>query len=107
MLRDVEDSITVVIASGSTSASFPLGGYAWGSVQLPAAFTGTALTFNYSHDGSNWTAVPVEGNEVNPETVTANGTYRIPAYAFAAKYCQIVSGSSEAAARTITVFLRS
>lgn len=88
--RDVEDSRTVTISSGGTSVSFAPGRYAWGSVQLPATIDGTSLTFNYSNDDTNWTDVPTEGNESNPETVAANGTYRIPAMAFAAKFIQLV-----------------
>ena len=107
MSRDIFDA-NYTFANGATNgAVYALGQYAWGSYQIPAAFTGTTITVQYSVDGSNWTTVPTEGSETNPQTVTTNGTYRLPVMTFAAKFMRLVSGTAEGAARTVKLYLRS
>ncbi len=96
---------TVTIAVDGTTVSFGTGLAAWGAVQMPSAITGTSLTVNYSNDNSNWTAVPTEGSETNPITVEADGTYRLPSWAFSAQYIQLKM-DAQAAARTLTLFLK-
>lgn len=106
IIRGIQEGATATIAaSGTDSTVIPLGQFNAGSVQLPSAITGEDLTFNYSHDKTNWTAVPALTDESNPATVAANGTYVIPAMAFRAPYLQLVM-DEQAAARTITIFLR-
>ena len=101
---------SVAIANGATAASaYETKGATRGSFQLPAAFTLTAatITVNVSNDGSTWTACPVEGNEANPITgVVVGGTYSLPVKAFSFRYLQLVAGTAQTAARTITFFTR-
>lgn len=78
---------------------------AGGSFQLPAAFTGVAITFKGSHNGTAWTTVAVEGLETNPLTVSQGNSYPFPAKCFEFPLLQLVSGSAEGAARTIATYL--
>ena len=98
---------TIPISTKPTGAEeIPTGGATKGSYSLPDAFTGATVTIGYSNDGSNFTTVPALTDENNPETVAADGTYPLPSRGFSAKYLQISSASNEAAARTITVYLK-
>ena len=99
---------TVTIANGATAASaYETKGAERGSFQLPAAMTGTTITINVSNDAATWTACPIEGNEINPITSTAaSKTYSLPTKAFNFRYIQLVSGSAEAAARSILICTR-
>lgn len=93
---------TIVIANGvAVSDVIPTGGYSAGSFQIGSAFTGATVQPKFSNDGTNFTAV---GSAIS---VAANGTYAIPADCFKAKYIRLDSASNEAAARTLTLFLRS
>lgn len=97
----------ITIASGQTaSAAFGTGQAKQGSFQIPAAFTGTTVTFKVSNDGVTFTNCPVEGNESVTPTITAGGTYSFPQKFFNFRYGQLVSGSAEGAARTIPCFMR-
>ena len=93
----------VTILSGATTASaYETKGATRGSFQLPAAFTGVAMTVNVSNDTSlSWVACPVEGNEANPITVAQGKAYSLPVKCFSFRYVQLVSGSAEGADRTI------
>ena len=101
---------SITIANGVTASStFQTGQATRGSFQLPSAFTLTAatITVNVSNDGTTWTACPVEGNEANPITgVVVGGTYSLPVKSFSFRYLQLVAGTAQAAARTITFFTR-
>lgn len=97
----------ITIASGDTaSAAFGTGQATRGSFQIPSAFTGTAVTFRVSNDGTNFVNCPVEGNETVTPAVAPSGTYSFPVKFFSFRYGQLVSGSAEAAARIIPCFLR-
>jgi hypothetical protein len=98
----------ITIAAGATaSGAFGTGQAKHGSFQLPGTMTGTTITVNVSNDGTNWTACPLEGTEINPITSTgANKSHSFPIKTFNFRYLQLVSGSTESAERTIAVFLR-
>ena len=97
----------ITIALGETaSVAFGTGQATRGSFQIPSDFTGATVTFRVSNDGTTFTDCPVEGNESVSPTVAANGTYSFPVKFFSFRYGQLVSGSAEAAARTISCFLR-
>lgn len=103
------DLLTCTIANGGTqSTPICTDGFITGTFSIPAAFTGTAVTVKFGNikDGT-FTAVPDMGDESNPQTVTTNGTYYLPLFTCSAKYFVLVSGSSEGADRTISVFLKS
>jgi hypothetical protein len=102
------DIASVVIANGDTvsSAAFMKNGVA-GAIQLPAALTGTALTFQVSYDGVTYTALyGTDGNAVS-YTVAASRVIPLNKEVFAAfPFIKLVSGSAEGAARTLTIFIR-
>ena len=99
---------TVTIASsGTTSGAIFVGDFNAGSYLLPATMTGTAMTIHGSVDGVTWVAIRNDaGTALSAVTTAANGQYKIPAEAFAYQSIKFVSGSTEAAERTITVFLK-
>lgn len=106
--RAVLDSQTLTVAeSGTTSEWFACGPWIFGSYQMPAAITGTEVTVEFSNDKTNPTTVPEASSlETNPATVAANGTYLLPAMTFAAKYFRLKFTTTQAAARTIRLFMK-
>lgn len=105
-------SNTATIANGqSLSGSVYLGDQSLVGIQMPAAFTGTALTFQAAQgDGSSFSNVHnATGTEIQV-TVAANRYVIIdPALLAGALYLKIRSGTSaaptaEAAARDIKIF---
>ena len=89
------------IALGATQSEiFEAGVSEGGTFSIPAAFTGTAIQPQFSNDGTNWTNV---GSAIS---IATNGTYVIPADVFKASRGRLVSNSSEAAARVITLGLK-
>lgn len=97
----------ITIESGQTdSLAFGTGQATRGSFQIPLQFTGTTVTFKVSNDGTTFTDCPIEVNESLTPTITAGGTYAFPDKFFHFRFGQLVSGSTEDAARTIACFLR-
>lgn len=96
----------VIPISTKPTGNIELAGMAAGCFQVPAAFTGPTIEVKFSIDGVTFTTVQEEGNETNPITVAAGGTYAIPRQTFGGKYMQLASASNEAAARTIAIYLR-
>jgi len=90
----------LVIAISTTAAHFGSGGYSRGTFQIPAAFTGATIQPAFGNDGTNFTD---SGGTIS---VSTDGTYAIPAACFAGKFIRLTSASSEAAARTLKVFLK-
>lgn len=86
--------------AGTQSEAFDSGNGTEGSFSVPAAITGTTLQPQFSNDNVNWTAV---GSAIS---VSANNTYPLPADLFKARFARLVSNSSEAAERTITLAIR-
>ena len=78
-------------------------------VVFPATMTGTAITFDYSVDGSSWIDVfETDGTEVS-YTVSADNVVRVDpsGWAFASNgFIRITSGSTEAADRKIKLLFR-
>lgn len=102
----VVDGSVVIASSGTVSTAIQTVGFAFGSITLPAAFTGTALTFQTSSDDSTYVAAyDDEGTQITIGTVAASRRFRLPNKLFPANYIKIVSGSSEGAERTIGVEL--
>ena len=94
-------SRTILIASAaSQSEAFEAGMATEGSFSIPAAFTGATVQPQFSNDAVNWTAV---GSAIS---VAVNNTYSIPADVFKARFGRLVSASSEAAERTLTLGMR-
>ena len=78
-------------------------------VQFPAAMTGSALSFDFSIDGTNWyDVVETDGTAVT-YTVTAGDVVRVDpsGWAFASiGFIRVTSGSTEAADRSIKLIFR-
>lgn len=101
-------TLTATIAiSTQVSTAIPIVDATAGSFLLPSSFTGTGLTFQVSVDGVTWVDLKnAAGSAVTAPSVAANAQLPIPAEAFSFKSLKLKSGSSEVAARSITVFLK-
>ena len=103
VLIDISDN-----ANNSSAAQ--CGGLLLSGVVFPAAMTGTTVTFDFSFDGTTWYDVKeTDGSDVS-YSVSAGDVVRVDpsGWAFAsAGYLRIVSGSSEAADRTINLIFKS
>lgn len=99
-MASIQTRTVRIVAAGTQSEAFEAGQGSEGSYSLPGTFTGATIQAQFSNDGTNWTSVG------SPVSVTANGTYIIPADVFKARFGRLVSASSEAAERTITIGLR-
>ena len=93
------DRTTATIASsGTISDAIDLRAYSTGGYILPASFTGTGMTFQVSADGTTYTA-----HSVASVTVAQGKAYAFPAEVMAFPWVKLVSGSSEAASRSIVI----
>lgn len=101
------DYDTVTIASGQTvSTAIQLDGMIPIGIIMPAAFTGTAMKFQFSQDDSTFTALyNVSGNEVSITVGTSRWIGLDKEDFYGAKSMKLVSGSTEAVERTITIVL--
>jgi hypothetical protein len=103
------DTITKIIPNGQTkTASIDTFGVTLVEIELPAAFDGTALTFETSSD--NITFQPYYNINNVPVSITcAQGrNYGIAAQDFfAARYLKIVSNASETGDRTLKLVTKS
>ena len=94
----------------NNSSAAQCGGLLLSGIVFPAAMTGTAVTFDFSFDGSTWYDVKeTDGSDVS-YTVSAGDVVRVDpsGWAFASPgYIRISSGSSEAADRTINLIFKS
>jgi hypothetical protein len=102
--------LTATIANGATvSDEMDLtSGRSLVAIQTPAALTGTALTFT-ACSTSGGTFVPVYDTSGNAVSVTVSTSRYIPltpASFVGIRYLKVVSGSAEAAARSITLYTR-
>lgn len=105
--------MTVTIPSGgTTSTPVDLSGYVLAAIDFPA-MTGTTVTFegaipsDPSITFANATYKPISGSNDTNHSVTTSATAKIrsvdPANFAGAVFVRLVSGSSEAAQRTITL----
>lgn len=102
--------LSVAIANGQqSSAVIPCGGMALVGVLLPAAFTGTALTFEVC-DTAGGTFVPLKSTTSGTALsyTVAQGTYAAidPKDFYGVQFLKIKSGSAEGGARTLIVSLK-
>ena len=98
-----------VSANATTSSAAQCDGLLLSGIVFPATMTGTTVTFDFSFDGTNFVdVVETDGTEVE-YTVTAGDVVRVDpsGWAFASLgFLRIVSGSSEAADRTINLIFK-
>ena len=105
----VKSVLIDVSADASNSTSFQTDGLLLCGIKFPAAMTGSAITFDHSMDNSTWSDVKeTDGTEVS-YTVSAGDVIRLDpsGWAFAAEgWLRITSGGTEAADRSLEVYLR-
>ena len=102
VLSDISDNAT-------NSSAAQCDGLLLSGIVFPAAMTGTAVTFEFSFNGTTWyDVVETDGTEVS-YTVSAGNVVRVDpsGWAFASPgFLRISSGSSEAADRTINLIFK-
>lgn len=106
--QDYKCSTEVTIASGATeSTAAYLGGTRCVAIVTPSSITGTSLTLKGSFDGVNY--FDLYNSSGTKLTITASSSQWIalvPADLAGAAFLKVVSGSAEAAERTITLVTR-
>lgn len=100
-------SSSVAIANGATvSSAADLVGHTLCGFSIPSAFTGTAITFQASLDGTTYQQL-YNGGSAYSVTVAADKYVTVDPSVFAGvRYVKLVSGSAEGGARTITLAKR-
>jgi hypothetical protein len=104
MLRD-SAVVTATIANGATTSSaISVRSYSLFQLLLPAAFTGTTITFTTSGDyaGTYQALYDNTGTAVSL-TVAAGRNLDLPSALASSAFFKIVSGSAEGAARTLSI----
>lgn len=95
---------TATIAQSQTNSdAIDLG---WGlplKLYIPAAFTGTTIKFSVTYDGTNWSTLYVDGADYSVSVSTSKAVYLDQVKFMGVKEMKLISGSSEAAARSIVV----
>jgi hypothetical protein len=97
-------AVSAVIANGQTaSGAISTGGMGLVGIYIPAAFTGTTITFQGSTAVAG-TFVPVYNSSGQVSYTVSTSRYIAinPADIVGIPFLKIVSGSSEGAARTLT-----
>jgi len=98
--------LTIAIST-TTSGAISLETKGLVGILMPAAFTGTVLTFSGSPDGTTYGNLYNADNTAYSITVAVDRFYMLnPADFLGASYVKIVSGSTEAAARILSVITR-
>ncbi len=98
--------ITIATSTTISNGVFMQGGIA-GAILMPAALTGTALSFQVSIDDTVYTALYDTTGSAVSYTVAASRIIPLNKEVFASfPYLKIVSGSAEGANRTFTIFIR-
>jgi hypothetical protein len=99
----------VTIANGQTVSGIveTRGEYPNMGLALPAAFTGTALSFEVSLDGSTFQGLYREDGSAVSVTVAPGRSYQLPVELAPWPYFRIVSSASEGAARTLKLAMHS
>ena len=100
--------VTFTIANGeTTSDAKDMGGCTAAALVMPAAFTGTAITFSVAADGGAYQTLYDEFGTAKTITVAASRTIILtPAEFWWVRWMKLVSGSTEVAARTIKIICR-
>lgn len=99
--RSVFTQTATIANAATTSDAMSQDGGALAGFVMPAAFTGTSVTFTVSGDGVTYQALYDETNTLVSVTVAASRSYAAPAALAAWPQFKIVSGSAEGAQRLI------
>ena len=105
MAKNLRVQTVTIASSGTVSTSLTLeGGRIPIAIQTPSALTGTAFTFNSSSDsGANFASVYNGSTQYSVNVGTTRHVALSRDAMDGVKVFQIVSGTTETAARTITV----
>lgn len=106
---NLNPAVPCSIASGQTvSAGVNLNGFTLCGVFLPAAFTGTALSFEASADGVTYVAVKSTTSGTSLSYTVAQGTYVAidPKDFQGIQYLKLVSGTMEGAGRSLSLAVK-
>lgn len=99
-------STATIAASGTKSGAISKAGYALVGLQLPAAMTGTSITFEVASGASaTFVALRDDANAVISRTITQGTAQTLPPELACWPYFKIVSGGTEAAARTLILVM--
>lgn len=102
-------TVTIPINT-ATSGVIDKGAHAFLALLMPSALTGTAMTFTASHDNTTYVAVYDDSGNAVSITIAASRWIAMSPTVMAKlapfRYLKLVSGSNEAAARTIEVVSR-
>jgi hypothetical protein len=97
----------VIPNSGTISAAVDLVGTGLVAIQLPAAMTGTAISFQGSADGTTFGAIHDGAGAAVSITIAANLVVVVPSsITNGSRWLKLVSGSTEAAERTIKLITK-
>ncbi len=95
---------SVAIDSGETDSEPILAqAMAQSGFILPAAFTGTGISFKVSHDGETYVLLYDAANALVSVTVTQGRAYAFPISLFGFSYIILVSNAAEDADRQIAI----
>lgn len=105
---NVHITTTATIASGdTTSNAVDLSNGTITGLSMPAAFTGTALTFQVSMDGATYQLLYDSTNTLESMTVAQGRAYSVNPSVFAGwLYVKLVSNVAEGAARAVTLAIQ-
>lgn len=99
------DTVTIA-SSGTVSTAIQLDGVIPVGIITPAALTGTSMSFQFSHDDSTFNALYNTSGTLVSITVAASRWIGLDKEDYlGAKSLKVVSGSTEAAERTITIVI--
>lgn len=103
--RNGDSGSTVTIsAAGTVSTAFDARGDITYGIVMPATFTGAALTFEVSANGTGgWVDLYDDTGAEVTLAVVQGRAYTLPAALAPWPYFRVVSGSTEGSARSITV----
>lgn len=103
------NAATATIANAATvSDAVDTDGFGNLALILPAAFTGTTIYFEVSHDGVTYVDAYTQlGERVALLNVVASRAYPLPGEISAYRYIKLEAGTAQAASRSIVVSMRS
>jgi len=106
---NVKEALIDVSADASNSLKVNTDGLLLSAIVFPATMTGTAVTFDFSVDGTNWYDVKeTDGTDVS-YTISAGDAVRVDpsGWAFASsRFLRISSNGTEVADRSIQLIFR-
>lgn len=101
-------AVSTTIASGGTvSSKVDQSNTAIGGFVIPSAFTGTVVSFQVSADDTTYQALSDETGTAVSVPVSVGRSYAAPAALAPWPFVKFVSGTAEAAARTVVAVLKS